>query len=151
MSGHAYQPTKTCFAHNELPTVDLEYGRHEQIKPPISDATFAHTKIILELDFNFLEPKTTGSIGVCKRVKGMASRDYLLPTTMYNYQLNYWLVCHSPTYKAQSHFGASGSTWREALIKKIRLFTPGPTIEDTRNQLATENVYSYCFSTLSPL
>ena len=44
---------------------------------------------------------------------------------MYNYQLNYWLVCHSQTYRAQSHFGASGSTWREAantLIKKDQTF-----------------------------
>ena len=41
------------------------------------------------------------------------------------------------------HQKSSGSTWRETantLIKKVRLFTPGPTIEDVRSQIATEKL-----------
>ena len=74
----------------------------------------------------------------------------LPPSTKYNYKLlkAELLATASHKYRQSSkdfweHEKKSGSTWREvanALIKKIRLFTPGPTPEDVRNQVATEKL-----------
>jgi len=71
-------------------------------------------------------------------------------TTKYNYErLRAELLAIASYKQRQSskdfweHEKKSGSTWREVantLIKKIRLFTTGPTIEDVRNQVATEKL-----------
>ena len=74
----------------------------------------------------------------------------LPPSTKYNYKLLKAELLATASHKHRQsskdfweHEKKSGSTWREvanALTKKIRLFTPGPTPEDVRNQVATEKL-----------
>ena len=74
----------------------------------------------------------------------------LPPSMKYNYKLLKAELLATASHKHRQsskdfweHEKKSGSTWREvanALTKKIRLFTSGPTPEDVRNQVATEKL-----------